>query len=53
MARPVPVKAPADLKERRKLLEAALCASAAARACAGESAARSQDFLYDADGLPR
>lgn len=48
----VPVKAPADPEARRKLLEA-IRASGAAKARDGESAARSQDFLYDADGLPR
>ena len=31
----------------------AVRASAAAKASAGPSAARSQDFLYDEDGLPR
>lgn len=48
----VPVKAPADPEARRKLLKA-IRASGAAKARDGESAARSQDFLYDADGLPR
>lgn len=48
----VPVKAPADPEARRKLLEA-IRASGTAKARDGESAARSQDFLYDADGLPR
>lgn len=51
-ARLVAVKAPADRRERRRLLEE-VQASAAAKATAGESAARSQDFLYDAHGLPR
>ncbi len=36
---------------RRALLEA-VRRSGAANATAGPSAARSQDFLYDADGLP-
>jgi prevent-host-death family protein len=36
---------------RRRLLEA-LQASAVQKALPGPSAARSQDFLYDADGLP-
>ena len=47
----VPVKVPADRKARRALLEA-VCKSAAAKAAAGPSAARSQDFLYGDDGLP-
>jgi prevent-host-death family protein len=51
-ARLVPVKAPADRRQRRRLLEAAR-ASGTAKAHAGEAAARSQDFLYDLDGLPR
>jgi prevent-host-death family protein len=48
----VPVKAPLDGKSRRAVLEAARKAGAA-KACAGTSAARSQDFLYGDDGLPR
>ena len=48
----VPVRAPAGTEARRKLLEAVRTAGAA-KAGAGASAARSQDFLYDADGLPR
>jgi prevent-host-death family protein len=47
----VPVKAAADRKSRRALLEA-VRTSAAAKATAGASAARSQDFLYGDDGLP-
>lgn len=47
----VPVKAATDRNFRRALLEAAR-ASAAAKATAGPSAARSQDFLHDDDGLP-
>ncbi|HZP79355.1 MAG TPA: type II toxin-antitoxin system prevent-host-death family antitoxin [Pseudolabrys sp.] len=39
-------------QDRRKLLEA-VRASGAAKAKSGESAARSQDFLYDDDGLPK
>ena len=50
-ARLVPVKAPSDRKSRRALLEA-VRASASAKAAAGPSAARSQDFLYGDDGLP-
>ena len=48
----VPVKAPLERKSRRALLEAARKAGAA-KAKAGPSAARSQDFLYGDDGLPR
>jgi prevent-host-death family protein len=47
----VPVKAALDQKSRRALLEA-VRAAAAAKAKAGPSAARSQDFLYGSDGLP-
>ena len=47
----VPVKAATDRDSRRTLLEA-VRASAAAKATAGPSAARSQDFLYGDDGLP-
>lgn len=47
----VAVKAMPDRKSRRALLEA-VRASAAAKATAGPGAARSQDFLYDDDGLP-
>jgi prevent-host-death family protein len=47
----VPVKAASDRKSRRALLEA-VRASACAKAAAGPSAARSQDFLYGDDGLP-
>jgi prevent-host-death family protein len=36
---------------RKKLLDA-MRVSGAAKALSGENAARSQDFLYDADGLP-
>ncbi|MGH7089540.1 MAG: type II toxin-antitoxin system Phd/YefM family antitoxin [Stellaceae bacterium] len=52
VARLVPVTAPADPAARRKLIED-LQAAAASKATTGEPAARSQDFLYDADGLPR
>jgi prevent-host-death family protein len=48
----VPVHAPRDRKSRRALLEAARRAGAA-NAKAGPDAARSQDFLYGDDGLPR
>jgi prevent-host-death family protein len=47
----VPVKAALDRKSRRALLEA-VRAAGAAKAKAGPSAARSQDFLYGNDGLP-
>jgi prevent-host-death family protein len=47
----VPCGAALDRKSRRALLEAAR-ASGAAKAKAGPSAARSQDFLYSDDGLP-
>jgi prevent-host-death family protein len=48
----VPCRARVGPAERRVLLEA-VRAAGAAKAAAGESAARSQDFLYDSDGLPR
>ncbi len=47
----VPVRSPPDAKSRKLLLEA-VRVSAAAKAAAGPSAARSQDFLYGEDGLP-
>jgi prevent-host-death family protein len=47
----VPIKTAPDGKSRRALLEA-VRASGAAKAKAGPSAARSQDFLYGNDGLP-
>jgi prevent-host-death family protein len=48
----VPINAPVGPQARRRLLDAVRSAGTA-KAGAGESAARSQDFLYDADGLPR
>lgn len=51
-ARLVPVKPAPDKKSRRALLEA-VRAAASAKAAPGPSAARSQDFLYGDDGLPR
>ena len=51
VVRLLPVKAAPDRKSRRVLLEG-LRASAVAKAAAGPSAARSQDFLYGDDGLP-
>jgi prevent-host-death family protein len=47
----VPINSVPDRKTRRAVLEAAR-KTGAAHASAGPSAARSQDFLYDADGLP-
>ncbi|MER9327029.1 type II toxin-antitoxin system prevent-host-death family antitoxin [Mesorhizobium sp. M0152] len=47
----VPVKLVPDKKTRRTLLEA-MRQSGAAKAKAGPSAARSQDFLYGDDGMP-
>ncbi len=46
-----PVKPALDHAARLRVLEE-IRASAAANATPGESAARSQDFLYDDDGLP-
>ncbi len=51
-ARIVPVKAAPDRTARRALLES-LRKSARAKAQPGPSAARSQDFLYGEDGLPK
>ena len=48
----VPVKEVPDAKARRKLLEAAR-ASGRRKAGAGPTAERSQDFLYDENGLPK
>lgn len=48
----VPIKATPDRKSRRTLLTA-VRASAAAKVVAGPNAARSQDFLYGDDGLPK
>lgn len=48
----VPVKAAPDRKSRRALLEAVRKAGST-KAKAGPSAARSQDFLYGDDGLPK
>ena len=47
----VPVKKPVDRAARRALLEELRRASV--KATPGPSAARSQDFLYDEDGLPK
>jgi prevent-host-death family protein len=48
----VPIRPVPNARARRKLLEAVRM-SGAARATAGPDAARSQDFLYGDDGLPR
>jgi len=48
----VPVTPVPDRRSRRALLEAARAAGAA-KAKAGPAAARSQDFLYDKNGLPK
>jgi prevent-host-death family protein len=47
----VPVRKPVDRQARRALLEELRMASA--KATPGPCAARSQDFLYDEDGLPK
>ncbi|RWC30862.1 MAG: type II toxin-antitoxin system prevent-host-death family antitoxin [Mesorhizobium sp.] len=47
----VPIKPATDKNGRRALMEAARAAGAA-KAKAGPSAARSQDFLYGDDGMP-
>jgi prevent-host-death family protein len=53
VVRLVPVKkARLDPAGRRQLLEE-FAAAASAKATPGPSAARSQDFLYDEDGLPK
>ncbi len=48
----VPVKSVSDFKARKKLLEEAR-RSGPLNAKPGPCAARSQDFLYDAKGLPK
>ena len=52
VVRLVPVKAPLDRKTRRALLEE-LRISGSVKATPGPNAARSQDFLYGEDGLPK
>jgi prevent-host-death family protein len=47
----VPVAGARDRESRRKILEA-ISRSGAAKAVQGATAARSQDFLYEEDGLP-
>ena len=51
VVRLVPVGASIAPTARRKLLDA-VRVSGAAKARSGENSARSQDFLYGADGLP-
>ena len=48
----VPIRPRPDAAERRRIMEE-LSAAASAKATPGPSAARSQDFLYDEDGLPK
>jgi prevent-host-death family protein len=48
----VPVKKALDRQARTALIDE-IRASAAGKATPGPSAARSQDFLYDEDGLPK
>lgn len=52
VARLVAMHAKPSAESRAELIDA-LRAQAAARATAGASAARSQDFLYDDEGLPK
>lgn len=47
----VPVKPVSNAKSRRALIEGVRKA-AATKAASGPGAARSQDFLYDEDGVP-
>lgn len=46
-----PVRPVIDMERRRRVLEEVM-RSGAGKATPGPSAARSQDFLYDDDGLP-
>jgi prevent-host-death family protein len=52
VARLAAIQAPPDRTARRKIMEAARRAGSA-KAVRGASAAESQDFLYDEDGLPK
>ncbi|MBI5127910.1 MAG: type II toxin-antitoxin system prevent-host-death family antitoxin [Rhodopseudomonas palustris] len=52
VARLVPVRALPDAKSRIAVIRE-VQAAAAAKVTPGPSAARSQDFLYDEDGLPK
>ena len=51
IVRLVAVKRPSGVQDRRSIIAQAR-ASAARRSRAGATAARSQDFLYDEEGLP-
>jgi len=51
VVRLAPIGAAPDRKSRKALLDAVRI-SAAAKVAPGASAARSQDFLYDENGLP-
>jgi prevent-host-death family protein len=48
----VAVRAPAERGERRRIMEA-IARQGRAKAVQGDGAARSQDFLYGDDGLPK
>ena len=48
----VPVRPRPDADARRAVI-AAIQAAASGKRTAGSAAARSQDFLYDEDGLPK
>jgi prevent-host-death family protein len=50
-ARLLAVKPARDSRQRRAVLEA-ISLAGAAKAAGGPTAARSQDFLYDDEGLP-
>jgi prevent-host-death family protein len=52
VVRLIPIRRKPDAQARRKLLEE-LRDAGAAKALPGPDAARSQDFLYDEDGLPK
>ena len=52
VARLVAMHAKPSAKSRAELIDA-LRSQAATRAAAGASAARSQDFLYDDEGMPK
>jgi prevent-host-death family protein len=52
VVRLAPVRASVDREARWRLMEE-ISKAAAAKASPGPSAARSQDFLYDDEGLPR
>jgi prevent-host-death family protein len=51
-ARLVAIKATPDRATRRKIMQG-LGRAGAAKAIEGATAAKSQDFLYDQDGLPK